>query len=359
MNRAATVALAPIAGLYGIFVKARNASYRRGILPTQHVDVPVISVGNLTSGGTGKTPLVEWTARELASLGLKVCILTRGYGRRNPRRQVIASNGIEILAQVSQTGDEAFMLAERLRGQAAVICNADRVSAAGWAIKNLGSQVFVLDDAFQHRRLARDLNLLTIDASNPWGNRRCLPAGILRESIEELARADCVVLTRSDLENDRGLENEIERIHPGMPVLKSRMRHTRLREVNTNPAPENPEEIKALRVGAFCGIGNSESFFELLRRQGYVLTYQRSFRDHHNFTQGDIDLLIRQAQTEGAQALLVTAKDAAKLGPLKIALPCYAVEIEIEIEHAERLREMILTTVGKRPIDRRSTAALS
>ena len=140
MNRAATVALAPISGIYGIFVKARNACYRHGIFRTQQVGVPVISVGNLTSGGTGKTPLVEWTARELASLGRKVSVLTRGYGRNNPDRQVIASNGKEILADVAETGDEAYMLAERLRGEAAVICDADRVSAARWAIKNLGKQ---------------------------------------------------------------------------------------------------------------------------------------------------------------------------------------------------------------------------
>jgi tetraacyldisaccharide 4'-kinase len=347
MNRAATVALAPIGGIYGIFVKARNACYRRGILRTQQVGVPVISIGNLTSGGTGKTPLVEWTARELASLGRQVCILTRGYGRTNPGRQVVASSGKEILADVAQTGDEAFMLAERLRGQAAVICNADRISAAAWAIKNLGSDVFVLDDAFQHQQIARDLNILAVDATNPWGNRRSLPAGILREPIKELSRADCVIITRTDLDNSRGLPVEIEKIHPGMPVLLSRMRQTQLREVATNSPLTDSEEIKALRTGAFCGIGNPESFFQLLQREGYSLAYQRSFLDHHNFTQPDLDLIVREAQSEGAQALLTTAKDATKLRSLNIGLPCYAVEIEIEIEHAEILRELILKAIGQ------------
>lgn len=345
MNRAATVALAPIGGIYGIFVNARNACYRRGIFRTRQVGVPVISIGNLTSGGTGKTPLVEWTARELASLERKVCVLTRGYGRTNPGRQVIASNGKEILAEVAQAGDEAFMLAERLRGEAAVICNADRVSAASWAIKNLGSDVFVLDDAFQHQQIARDLNILAVDAMNPWGNRRSLPAGILRESIEGLSRADCVIITRADLENSRGLRDEIEKIHPGMPVLLSRMRQTQLREVATNSPLTDSEEIKALPTGAFCGIGNPESFFLLLQREGYSLTYQRSFRDHHNFTQADVDLIVREAQSKGARALLTTAKDAAKLRSLNIALPCYAAEIEIEIEHAEILRELILKAI--------------
>jgi tetraacyldisaccharide 4'-kinase len=347
MNRAATVALAPIGGIYGIFVKARNACYRRGILRRQQVGAPVISIGNLTSGGTGKTPLVEWTARELTSLGRKVCVLTRGYGRNNPRRQVIASDGKEILADPAQTGDEAFMLAEGLRGQAAVICNADRVSAAAWAIKNLGSNVFVLDDAFQHQQIARDLNILAVDATNPWGNRRSLPAGILRESIEELSRADCVIITRADLENSRGLRDEIETIHPGMPVLLSQMKHNQLREVGTNSRVMDSENIKALPAGAICGIGNPESFFQLLQREGYSLTYQRSFRDHHNFTQTDVDLIVREAQSKGASALLTTAKDAAKLRSLKIGLPCYAAEIEIEIEHHEVLRELILQAIGK------------
>jgi tetraacyldisaccharide 4'-kinase len=346
MNRAATVALAPIGGIYGIFVRARNACYRHGILRTQQVGLPVISIGNLTSGGTGKTPLVEWTARELASLGRKVCILTRGYGRNNPRGQVIASNGKELLAGVSETGDEAFMLAERLRGQAAVICNADRVSAAAWAIKNLGSEVFVLDDAFQHRQVARDLNILTVDATNPWGNRRSLPAGILREPIAELSRADCVIITRADLENSRGLRDEIEKIHAGMPVLLSQMRHTQLREVATGSPLMDSEKIKASPVGAFCGIGNPDSFFQLLQREGYSLTYQRSLRDHHIFAQTDIDLIVREAQSKGAQALLTTAKDAAKLSSLNFELPCYVAEIEIEIEHPEVLRELILKAIG-------------
>ena len=347
MNRAATVALAPISGIYGIFVKARNAFYRRGILRTREIGVPVISVGNLTLGGTGKTPLVEWIAHELAALGCKVCILTRGYGRNNPGRQVVASNGKEMLADVAQTGDEAFMLAERLRGQAAVICNADRVSAAAWAIKNLGSEVFVLDDAFQHQQVARDLNILAVDATNPWGNRRSLPGGILREPIEELARADCVIVTRADLENSRGLRDEIERIHPRMPVLLSRMRHRQLREVARNFPLMDAKEIKALPTGAFCGIGNSESFFQLLQREGYSVAYQRSFRDHHNFTQADVDSIVREAQGEGAQALLTTAKDAAKLRLLNIALPCYAVEIEIQIEDPEVLRELIFKAIGQ------------
>ncbi len=345
MNRAATVALTPISGIYGIFIKARNACYRHGIFRTRNVGVPVISIGNLTSGGTGKTPLVEWITRELASQGRRVAVLTRGYGRNNPRRRVIASNGKEILGDVAATGDEAFMLAEKLRGQAAVICDADRVSAAGWAIENLGIDVFVLDDAFQHHRIVRDLNILTLDATNPWGDGRYLPGGILREPVKELSRADCVIITRADSANPERLQDEIEELHPRMPVLLSRMKHTQLREVGKTSQIMDPEKIKAFSVGAFCGIGNPDSFFQLLQREGYSLAYQRSFPDHYNFTQTDIGLIVREAQSSGVQALLTTAKDAAKLRSLNFGLPCYAAEIEIEIEQAEVLRELILKAI--------------
>jgi tetraacyldisaccharide 4'-kinase len=345
MNRAATVALAPISGIYGIFVKARNACYRQGIFRKQQVGVPVVSVGNLTSGGTGKTPLVEWIARELASMGRNVCVLTRGYGRDDPSPRVVASNRKEILADVKQTGDEAFMLAERLKGEAAVICDADRISAAGWAIENLGSDVFVLDDAFQHQQIARDLNILTVDATNPWGNRRSIPSGILREPISELSRSDCVIITRADSQNPRRLHDEIEKIHPGMTVLLSRMKHTQLREVGQNSSMMDPDEIKALSFGAFCGIGNSESFFSLLRSEGYSLAYERSFRDHYNFRQTDVDEIVRAARDKGAQAILTTAKDAAKLRSLNFALTCYVAEIEIEIDRAGVLRQLLLEAI--------------
>ena len=347
MNRAATVALVPVSGIYGIFVKARNACYRHGIFRTHEVGVPVISVGNLTYGGTGKTPLVEWIARELASLGRKVCVLTRGYGRDNPGQRVVASNGKALLADVTQTGDEALMLADRLLGEAAVICDANRISAAGWAIENLGSDAFVLDDAFQHQRIARDLNILTVDATNPWGNRRSLPSGILREPISELSRADCVIITRADSQNCEGLRAEIQQLHPGVPVLLSRMKHTHLRVTDAGSSSIEADEIKELSIGAFCGIGNSESFFTLLRREGYALSYERSFRDHYKFSQTDINGIVREARDKGVQTLLTTAKDAVKLRALNFELPCYSAEIEIEIEHPEILRQLILKSIGQ------------
>src|SRR5882672_748562 len=232
MNSAVTLALTPLASLYGLAMKARSALYRSGRFRVHNLGVPVISVGNLTTGGTGKTPLVEWIAGELAQSGRRVCILTRGYGRRNTGTRIIVSDGNEIFSDAAQAGDEALLLAERLKGQAAVISAADRVLAARWAVENFQSDVFVLDDGFQHLRVARNLNILTIDATNPWGNGKLLPAGILRESPAELARADCIVITRADdPDSVAELSREIAAQTKACPVFCSRMRLSGLRPV--------------------------------------------------------------------------------------------------------------------------------
>jgi tetraacyldisaccharide 4'-kinase len=344
MNTAVTLALAPIGNLYGIAMKARRALYRSGRFQVHHLGVPVISVGNLTTGGTGKTPLVEWIARELAQTGKRVCILTRGYGRRRAGTRVIVSDGNKILADAARAGDEPLLLAERLKGLAAVISDGDRVSAARWAVEHFHSDVFVLDDGFQHLRVARDLNILTIDGTNPWGNGRLLPAGILRESPAELARADCIVITRADDPNPSAeLQREITAQIKDCPVCCSRMRLVGLRAVQGSPGQPliAEEEIRASRIAAFCGLGNPESFFSLLRRSGYELSHTQSFRDHHRYTQTDVDRVVRESIKRGAQILLTTAKDEVKLRSFKFELPSYTADIAIEIENVEKLRELI------------------
>src|SRR5712692_3986751 len=154
MNRAAIVALIPLSGLYGVAMKARRTLYQRGLFHVHKAGAPVISVGNITTGGTGKTPLVEWIARAVASEGKRVCILTRGYGRKAPPKRVIVSDGESILADEKTAGDEPLLLAEKLLGLAAVISDANRASAANWARENLASEVFILDDGFQYLSLA-------------------------------------------------------------------------------------------------------------------------------------------------------------------------------------------------------------
>jgi tetraacyldisaccharide 4'-kinase len=338
MNRAATIALKPLSGLYGLAVDRRSAFYERGVFKQHRVRVPVISVGNITVGGTGKTPLVEWIARTLAAEGHRPCVITRGY-RRNTKNRIVASNGIEISATLREAGDEAYMLAESLKGKAAVVCDADRVAGANWAIENLKSAVIILDDGFQHRRIARDLDIVTIDATNPWGNGNLLPAGIMREPLTALSRADCFVITRADdAARTANLRDELRKINAEAPLFTSitKLSETRMLATNIN-ASLDP---KAQPIAAFCAIGNPESFFDLLKREGFQLKYQRAFRDHYRFNQSDLDRVEAAARESGAELLITTAKDAVKLRELKIQMPCYVADIAIDIDPNEQFRRL-------------------
>lgn len=345
MKRVVTIALTPISTLYGAAMTARRAFYGSGRFTIHHLGAPVISVGNLTMGGTGKTPLVEWIARELAQSGKRVCILTRGYGRQTASARTIVSDGNEIIAEVSEAGDEPLLLAERLKGLAAVISDSDRVAAAEWARANLKSDVFVLDDGFQHLRVTRDLNIATVDATNPWGNGKLLPAGILRESPAQLARADCIVITRADdPKATEALQREVATLSKGARIFTSRMRLSGVRAVNS---PSNDQEIKAKKVAAFCALGNPDSFFSLLRRAGYELVYTQAFRDHHRYEQSDLDPLQMKAASAGAQVLLTTAKDEVKLRSLAFNLACFTADIEMEIDDSQAFREIIQRTLNR------------
>jgi len=321
--------LPPLSVLYGAVTRTRLSLYRRGTFHSTKLDRPVISVGNITTGGTGKTPLVEWLARTIAGAGKKVCILTRGYGRDNPDRQVVVSDGTNVLANPSEAGDEPFLLATNLAGIAAVISNADRIEAAKGAIKHLGTDCFVLDDGFQHLRLERDLNIVTIDATNPWGGGHLLPYGRLREPLSGLSRADCIVITRADQANNLdALRDEIRRLTENAPLFQSTMRIKNLPE--TIPTP----------VAAFCGVGNPQSFFNLIPHE---LVLQKTFPDHHRYSQTDVDSLIEAATRAGAESLITTAKDAVKLKSLLFSLPCFVLEIEPRIENEAELARLVLT----------------
>lgn len=342
MNRAAVIMLTPLSGLYGVAMKARRALYRRGIFRVHKIAVPVISVGNLTTGGTGKTPLVEWIARALAQPQRRVCILTRGYGRQRPQSRVLVSNGSEIFSDAHEAGDEPLLLAEKLKGKAAVICDADRVAAARWATEKLGTNLFILDDGFQYLRLARELNILAIDATNPWGNRHLLPAGNLRESSGQLARADCIVITRADdTAQTEALKSEIDQLSKGCPVFLSRMRIDGLRKLSELKDGAAGEDLKSVPVAAFCGVGNPESFFAQLRREGYTLCHTRVFPDHHYYTQEEINSLISQSSERGAHALVTTAKDEVKLRSLKFEMSGYVVDVALEIEGESKFLALI------------------
>jgi tetraacyldisaccharide 4'-kinase len=339
MTVATSLILPPFSALYSLATRLRLAAYRRHLFSVSKLDAAVISVGNITTGGTGKTPLVEWACRVPAKEGKRVCVLTRGYGRRNPTEQLVVSDGNKILADVSVAGDEPMLLARNLLGVAAVVCNSNRSVAGQWAINNLQSEVFVLDDGFQHLQLARDLNIVTIDATNPWGGGM-LPYGHLREPLGGLARADCVVLTRTDQSTDlASLTTTLKKIVGQTPIFCSRMVTSGLHRLDGNTVDSASSVSRP--IAAFCGVGNPKSFFDHLRRDGYKLALERSFPDHYNYQQADVDSIIAQAKAKGAASILTTAKDAVKLSSLHFELPCYVLEIRISIEDEARLIQII------------------
>ncbi|HYH84659.1 MAG TPA: tetraacyldisaccharide 4'-kinase [Pyrinomonadaceae bacterium] len=351
-----TIALAPLGILYGAVARTRLRLYRSGFLKTENVGVPVISVGNITTGGTGKTPLVECVARAVALEGRRACVLTRGYGRADERRRVVVSDGERVLADAGESGDEPRLLAEQLLGVAAVVCDRDRVGAARWARETLGAEVFILDDGFQHMKIARDLDIVTLDATAPWGGGHMLPRGRLREPREGLRRADCIIITRSEQASDlKGLRAEVARLAGSRSlVIASRVRTRGLRllggayEMIEGANAELESVAKGQSAAAFCGVGNPRAFFEQLRREGFDLRYTRAFPDHHDFRDSDLAAVVREAEQGGARILLTTAKDAVKLRGRSFPLPCYVVEIGLEFEDEEALLGLVREAIQYR-----------
>lgn len=336
--------LLPFSGLYTALTRVRLTAYRQGWMSVSQLAAPVISVGNLTTGGTGKTPLVDWVCRVVAKgdqeRQKKVCVLTRGYRRRNPESQVVVSNGTDLLTGEPEAGDEAFLLAQNLIGVAAVIANPNRSAAGTWAMENLNAEVFVLDDGFQHLQLARDLDIVTIDATNPFGNGSLLPYGRLREPLSSLARAGCVVITRTEqVEDWVTIKRQVERVARRVPIFSSRMVTGSVRRLNEETI--NANELKNQPLGAFCGVGNPDSFFAHLRNEGYSIPSTRAFADHHDYNQGEVDRLVQAAKSLGCEAMITTEKDATKLHGFNFELPCYVLNIRIAIDDEEELVGLI------------------
>jgi len=330
--------LPPLSELYGAITRARLRLYNRGTFRTTRLDRPVISIGNLTTGGTGKTPLVEWAARVLAADGKRVCILTRGYGRRNPNRRVLVSDGQAVLSNPFDAGDEPFLLAKNLIGSAAVISDIDRVSAGKGAIEHLKTDCFILDDGFQHLRLERDLDVVTVDATNPWGGGALLPFGRLRETPDALKRADCIVITRADQVRDTAsLVSELKSVSGDRPYFISRMAIRQF--VGLDHGQE--VELGGGPVAAFCAVGNPGSFFRLLEQSGCEIVFKKQFADHYVYSAGDLESLENEARNAGARAIVTTAKDAVKLISKSFSLPCYVMEIELRFDNDDELKRMI------------------
>ena len=320
--------LSLLAKLYGKIISIRNWLYDRGIFEVYDLRARTISVGNLTTGGTGKTPLVIYIAKLLAERGETVCILTRGYGRSDSKTRVLVSDLTGLQAIPDAAGDEPFEIASKLLGKAIVVADADRVAAAEWARRKFGVTAFVLDDGFQHRKAKRDVDIVCTDATNPFGGDGLLPAGHLRESINGLKRADAIVVTRANLVDDiSNLRSEISDLVGSTPIFECRTEITDISAIGSTNKFDSSD-----KVFAFSGLGNPDAFVSQLKANQFNVAGNKNFADHHNYTQIDIDSLEKQAKVFAAEAFLTTAKDAVKLANLKFETPCFVVEVGVVID---------------------------
>jgi tetraacyldisaccharide 4'-kinase len=342
--------LSPFGWLYGRAANVRNTLYDRGTFASQSLGARTISIGNITAGGTGKTPLVALVAGILAKNGENVCILTRGYGRRNPSERVLVSDGQNVLVDAKSGGDEPVELALKLIGKALVVANADRVAAAKWALEKFSVTTFVLDDGFQHRRAKRDLDIVCIDATNPFGGGKVLPAGLLREPVENLRRANAVVVTRSNLVEStdeivsvvRNVNKEIE-IFGASNASCNILKLEDFLEGSARLDNDDDDEDFQFVAGAllFCALGNPENLLTQLQNENFSFGGIHKFPDHHFYAQADIRMVEAEARNLGCKGLLTTAKDAVKLDGLELTLPCFVVLSELEINDPQRFSKLI------------------
>jgi tetraacyldisaccharide 4'-kinase len=332
--------LKPLTAAFKLSQDFRRAAYHRGWLRTRRLNRPVISIGNITVGGSGKTPLVAYIAQVLLRAGWHPAILTRGYGRRRGPKLIALEPGAARNPDPREVGDEPTLLAKALPGSPIVIC-ADRYRAGRLAEDRFHTDVHILDDGFQHLCLARDVDVVLLDATQNVFESALLPAGRLREPVSALARAHMLVLTRTELGGSRSLEALVLTINPRARIFHAVTRLCGLRDLASGELL-NPEELRGKPVLAFCGLGNSNAFWANLRGWGFQLAAEFAFRDHHVYSLADLHRLTTRGSQIGAAALLTTEKDALNLPPgWKSQPPLVACVIEAEVREAEAFRNAI------------------
>ncbi len=335
--------------LFSAIVQSRLHLYENRIFRNKPLGCLVVVVGNLTVGGTGKTPVVEKLARTLNERGRKVAILSRGYKSKKealPKklwRQLthgeeappkIVSDGVSVLLDSEVAGDEPYMLARNLPG-VVVLCDKNRVKAGSYAIRHFGCDTLILDDGFQYLPLKGRLNLLLIDKTNPFGNQHLLPRGILREPIKHLSRANYIFLTKSDGTRDETLLEQIREHNTEAEIIECAHKPQYLQAVAGDERLPL-EALKGARIGAFSGIASPESFESMLRQFGAEIRYNQRFLDHHRFTRYEIERLYRKAGQAGLDMIVTTEKDAVRLfADVEAPVPVYYLRLEIAILSGE------------------------
>ena len=317
-----------LAAGYQLGVSLRERGYNLGVFKTRHLKVPVLSVGNLTVGGTGKTPLAMAIAAHLGGM-CRVSVVSRGYKRESSSDPLVVSDGERILVSAKEGGDEPFLMASSLPG-VVVVVGGDRYTAARMAVDRFGAEVVLLDDGFQHRRLKKDLELLLVDAEKGFGNSKMLPAGPLREPLSTLVRAQMVVLVRKgDVAVNPVVVDQIRGVVPDIPMETVTMRLRGLRQVEGDSGLISTSNFLGVEVAAFCGVGNPQGFFKMLEEEGMVVAKRWVFGDHHRYSPGEIAEIMGIV---GARVPVVTtAKDMVNLPPPPYPPNLFVAELEPEL----------------------------
>lgn len=331
-------------------VQSRIWLYRHRIIRDSTLGCQVLSVGNLTVGGTGKTPIVEVLARTLNQTGRRVAILSRGYKKTQPtlperfinavtfkRRRtppIVVSDGDRVLIDSAIGGDEPYMLASNLPG-VAVVVGKDRVKSGKYAIRLLGCDTLILDDGFQYLSLKHRLDIVLVDATNPFGNGHVLPRGILREPVRNIRRAGFIFITKSGPDGEPQLRKRLRELNPHAEISECRHCSRYLQHVYTRERLPL-SAIKGRRVMAVSGIAAPLSFENELTRLGADVVGHRTYADHHRYTQQEILDVINEGPERGAEMLVTTEKDAVRFPKIERSpIPLYFLRVEIEMMSGE------------------------
>ena len=346
--------LTPLSYIYALVLKTRGWLYDCGLVKTKQLPCGVISVGNIVAGGTGKTPVVIWIAKYLQNEGFQVGVLLRGYGREDRHSISVVSDGKGVLAPLTESGDEADMIARKLPG-VPVVVGSDRYAAGLEVIQLWGHTegVLILDDGFQRRQLARNLDILTIDSTQPFGTGKLLPAGTLRESKTALKRTDVLLLTRTNLAAE---SIHFEQFGLRKQVFQTCHQPTRLYQLNTGKEWAL-DLLKGQHILAVCGIGNPEAFAETLRQLEPKAVELLAFPDHHRYSLADLNDINARARDIGANIVVTTEKDSQKLeafaATTEFSLPesvqFFVLEIELEVKTSPEALKKRLRQVAAEP----------
>ena len=338
-----SLGLLPLSLGYQALIRLREACYESGIFRTRSLPLPVIGVGNLTTGGTGKTPAVELVARTLLDLGWKPAIISRGYGRKRGGT-IAVSDGSRLLVSPREGGDEPVLLARRLP-TVPVVVGAHRYRAGRFCFDQFHPSALILDDAYQHRTLKKDAEILLINGTDPWGNGRLFPRGPLREPLRAMRRASLIVVT--GVRASESLQPILERIQPYRPNAQLLMAEYET-SVPVSPDPAQPP-YDGRALFAFCGVANPEGFRRTLADAGLTVVGFTSFPDHHWYSEKDLRGLAEAAREHGASGLITTEKDGVRCESLPLALPLWTLPIRLRLKGDQKIwRDRLLAVMNQR-----------